>query len=75
MKGSLAPFFYFQPKTTYFSRWLSSSIAALPVYLPMLNALAFDGETFSAGIKALGIAPLIGKQTAGAVCGYQGVTL
>ncbi|MEI6858807.1 MAG: S41 family peptidase [Shewanella sp.] len=25
-----------------------------------------DGETFSAGIKALGIAPLIGKQTAGA---------
>ncbi|MFS1437746.1 S41 family peptidase [Shewanella sp. 10N.286.48.A6] len=25
-----------------------------------------DGETFSAGIKALGLAPLIGKQTAGA---------
>ena len=25
-----------------------------------------DGETFSAGVKALGIAPLIGKQTAGA---------
>ncbi|QSX34786.1 PD40 domain-containing protein [Shewanella avicenniae] len=25
-----------------------------------------DGETFSAGIKALGVAPLIGKQTAGA---------
>lgn len=25
-----------------------------------------DGETFSAGIKALGIAPVIGKQTAGA---------
>ena len=25
-----------------------------------------DGETFSAGIKALGIAPIIGKQTAGA---------
>ncbi|MGL4446386.1 MAG: S41 family peptidase, partial [Shewanella sp.] len=25
-----------------------------------------DGETFAAGIKALGIAPLIGKQTAGA---------
>ncbi|WP_335901369.1 S41 family peptidase [Shewanella algae] len=25
-----------------------------------------DGETFSAGIKALGLAPLVGKQTAGA---------
>ncbi|WP_394129040.1 S41 family peptidase [Shewanella maritima] len=25
-----------------------------------------DGETFSAGVKALGLAPLIGKQTAGA---------
>ncbi|WP_076416632.1 S41 family peptidase [Shewanella sp. UCD-KL12] len=36
-----------------------------------------DGETFSAGVKALGIAPLIGKQTAGAgvwLSGRNGLT-
>ncbi len=33
----------------------------------MVDELTYsDGETFAAGVKALGIAPLVGKRTAGA---------